>query len=167
MADKKVALVTGGAQGIGEAAVRRLSADGFAVAIADLNLEGAQALADELNANGGTALAIKLDVSDQAAVDAAVDEAADKLGDFNVIVNNAGLAPTTPVGTVTPEQFELVTKVNIAGTMWGVFRLQHVSSVSSVMVERLLTQHLRQVLWVIQTLCSTAPPSSLSAVLLR
>lgn len=120
MADKKVALVTGGAQGIGEAAVRRLSADGFAVAIADLNLEGAQALTDELNANGGTALAIKLDVSDQAAVDAAVDEAADKLGDFNVIVNNAGLAPTTPVGTVTPEQFELVTKVNIAGTMWGV-----------------------------------------------
>ena len=119
MADKKVALVTGGAQGIGEAAVRRLSADGFAVAIADLNLEGAQALADELNANGGTALAIKLDVSDQAAVDAAVDEATDKLGDFNVIVNNAGLAPTTPVGTVTPEQFELVTKVNIAGTMWG------------------------------------------------
>lgn len=120
MADKKVAMVTGGAQGIGEAAVRRLSADGFAVAIADLNLEGAQKLADELNANGGTAIAVKLDVSDQAAVDAAVDEATEKLGDFNVIVNNAGLAPTTPVGTVTPELFEKVTKVNIAGTMWGV-----------------------------------------------
>ncbi|MCF0239475.1 MAG: SDR family NAD(P)-dependent oxidoreductase, partial [Streptococcus gallolyticus] len=106
MTQKKVAFVTGGAQGIGEATVRRLSADGFAVAIADLNLDGAQKLTDELNANGGTAIALKLDVSDKDAFETAVDEAAEKLGDFNVIVNNAGLAPTTPVGTVTPEQFD-------------------------------------------------------------
>ena len=117
---KKVAMVTGGAQGIGEAIARRLSQDGFAVAVADLNLEGAQKLADELNADGGEAVAVKLDVSDSSAVDAAVDEVAERFGDFNVIVNNAGLAPTTPVGTVDQGLFDTVMHVNVAGTMWGV-----------------------------------------------
>lgn len=117
---KKVAMVTGGAQGIGEAIARRLSQDGFAVAVADLNFEGAQKLADELNADGGEAVAVKLDVSDSSAVDAAVDEVAERFGDFNVIVNNAGLAPTTPVGTVDQDLFDTVMHVNVAGTMWGV-----------------------------------------------
>ena len=61
---QKVAFVTGGAQGIGKAIVTRLSADGFAVAVADLNLEGAQAVADELNAKGGKAIAVKVNVAE-------------------------------------------------------------------------------------------------------
>lgn len=117
---QQVAFVTGAAQGIGEAIAKRLASDGFAVAVADLNEERAAQVVAEIEQAGGKALAIKLDVADRDAVHAAVDEAAKKLGDFNVIVNNAGLAPTTPVETVTPEMFDKVMHVNVAGTMWGI-----------------------------------------------
>lgn len=117
---QQVALVTGAAQGIGEAIAKRLASDGFAVAVADLNEERAAQVVAEIEQAGGKALAIKLDVADRDAVHAAVDEAAKKLGDFNVIVNNAGLAPTTPVETITPEMFDKVMHVNVAGTMWGI-----------------------------------------------
>lgn len=116
---QEVAFVTGAAQGIGEAVARRLSADGFAVAIADLNLEKAQEVADSLNQNGGRAIAVKVDVSDQKAVSEAVASAADQLGDLNVIVNNAGVAPTTPIETITPEMFDKVYHINVAGIIWG------------------------------------------------
>lgn len=117
---QQVAFVTGAAQGIGEAIAKRLASDGFAVAVADLNEERAAQVVAEIEQAGGKALAIKLDVADRDAVHAAVDEAAKKLGDFNVIVNNAGLAPTTPVETITPEMFDKVMHVNVAGTMWGI-----------------------------------------------
>lgn len=117
---QQVAFVTGAAQGIGEAIAKRLASDGFAVAVADLNEERAAQVVAEIEQAGGKALAIKLDVADHDAVHAAVDEAAKKLGDFNVIVNNAGLAPTTPVETITPEMFDKVMHVNVAGTIWGI-----------------------------------------------
>lgn len=117
---QQVAFVTGAAQGIGEAIAKRLASDGFAVAVADLNEERAAQVVAEIEQAGGKALAIKLDVADRDAVHAAVDEAAKKLGDFNVIVNNAGLAPTTPVETITPEMFDKVMHVNVAGTIWGI-----------------------------------------------
>lgn len=117
---QQVAFVTGAAQGIGEAIAKRLASDGFAVAVADLNEERAAQVVAEIEQADGKALAIKLDVADRDAVHAAVDEAAKRLGDFNVIVNNAGLAPTTPVETITPEMFDKVMHVNVAGTMWGI-----------------------------------------------
>lgn len=117
---QQVAFVTGAAQGIGEAIAKRLASDGFAVAVADLNEERAAQVVAEIEQAGGKALAIKLDVADRDAVHAAVDEAAKKLGDFNVIVNNAGLAPTTLVETITPEMFDKVMHVNVAGTIWGI-----------------------------------------------
>lgn len=116
----KVALVTGGAQGIGEAISRRLAHDGFAVAVADLNIERASEVAQDIEDEGGKALAIKLDVSDREAFSNAVDEAADKLGGFDVIVNNAGLGPTTPIDSITPELFDKVMHVNVAGAIWGI-----------------------------------------------
>ena len=117
---QKVAFVTGGAQGIGKAIVTRLSADGFAVAVADLNLEGAQAVADELNAKGGKAIAVKVNVAERDDFFRAVDEAVEELGGLDVLVNNAGLGPTTPVDTITPEQFDKVYHVNVAGDIWGI-----------------------------------------------
>ncbi|MCI1935509.1 MAG: (S)-acetoin forming diacetyl reductase [Bifidobacteriaceae bacterium] len=117
---KEVAFITGAAQGIGEAVARRLAKDGFAVAVADLNLEKAQEVATSIEADDGTAIAVQVDVSKKEEVEKAVNEAAEKLGDFNVIVNNAGLAPTTPIGSVTPEMFEKVYGVNVAGTIWGI-----------------------------------------------
>ncbi len=117
---KKVAMVTGGAQGIGEAIVRRLSADGFAVAVADLNEAKSKEVADDIEKNGGSAMAVKVDVSDRDGFFAAVQEVADKLGSFDVLVNNAGLGPTTPIDTITPELFDKVYHINVAGDIWGI-----------------------------------------------
>ena len=116
----KVALVTGGGQGIGEAICKRLSADGFAVSVADLNLNTAERVANDINQNGGKAIALQMDVADRDSVFAAVDSTAKKLGGFDVIVNNAATAPTTPIDTISPEQFDKVFQVNVAGTIWGI-----------------------------------------------
>jgi meso-butanediol dehydrogenase/(S,S)-butanediol dehydrogenase/diacetyl reductase len=116
----QVAFVTGGAQGIGEAISKRLAKDGFAVAVADLNTENATKVAKEIEADGGTAMAVTLNVADREAFSKAVDEVADKLGSFDVIVNNAGLGPTTPIDSITEELFDKVMHVNVAGTMWGI-----------------------------------------------
>lgn len=128
---QEVAFVTGAAQGIGEAIARRLASDGFAVAVADMNADKAQDVADAINKDGGRAIAVTLDVTDKVQVRSAVEKAAAQLGDFNVIVNNAGLGPTTPIESITPEMFDKVYHVNVAGTIWGIqaaveqFRARH------------------------------------------
>ncbi|WP_445343319.1 (S)-acetoin forming diacetyl reductase [Bifidobacterium sp. ESL0819] len=116
---QEVAFVTGAAQGIGEAIARRLAKDGFAVAVADMNTDKAQAVADSINQSDGRAMAVTLDVTDRVQVRSAVEKTVTKLGDFNVIVNNAGLGPTTPIESITPELFDKVYHVNVAGTIWG------------------------------------------------
>ncbi|WP_137602362.1 (S)-acetoin forming diacetyl reductase [Paucilactobacillus nenjiangensis] len=115
----KVAFVTGGAQGIGEAISKRLSNDGFAIAVADLNVENASKVATEITNNGGKAISVQLDVADRDAFFAAIKQAVDQLGRLDVLVNNAGLGPTTPLDTITPEQFDKVYHVNVAGDIWG------------------------------------------------
>lgn len=97
---KKVALVTGAGQGIGKAIALRLVKDGFAVAIADYNDATAKAVASEINQAGGRAMAVKVDVSDRDQVFAAVEQARKTLGGFDVIVNNAGVAPSTPIESI-------------------------------------------------------------------
>ena len=120
MEQKKVALVTGSAQGIGKAIALRLAKDGFAVAIADFNEALAKKTADEINGTGGKAIAIKVDVSDREQVFAAVEQARKKLGGFNVIINNAGVAPTTPIESITPEIVDKVFNINVKGVIWGI-----------------------------------------------
>lgn len=115
----KVAMVTGAAQGIGAAIVTRLARDGFAVAVADINLEKAEALAGELKAQGHVALAVHVDVSNQDSFTTAVETVADKLDGFDVLVNNAGIGPGTPIETVTQEQFDQVFHINVASIAWG------------------------------------------------
>lgn len=116
---KKVAFITGAAQGIGKAIAERLTKDGFAIAVADFNIEGAQKTADELNKTG-QAIAVQLDVSKRDEVFAAVEKTVAELGDLNVVVNNAGLGPTTPIETITEEQFEKVYAVNVGSIYWGI-----------------------------------------------
>lgn len=120
MADQKVAFVTGAGQGIGEAIAKRLSKDGFKVAVVDYNQETAQKVADDINNGGGEALALAVDVADRDAVFTAVRETTEKLGGFDVIVNNAGLGPQTPLESITPEIFHKVFDVNVGGTLWGI-----------------------------------------------
>lgn len=117
--NNKVAMVTGGAQGIGEAISIRLAKDGFSVAVADLNEEKAQEVVKKIEENNGKAIAIKVDVSNQDDFFAAVEKAREVLGGFDVLVNNAGLGPTTPIDTITPEMFDKVYHVNVASVIWG------------------------------------------------
>ncbi len=117
--DVKVAMVTGGGQGIGEAIAKRLAHDGFAVAVADLNTVSARKVADAIDRDGGRAIAVHVDVADRDGVFAAVEDSAARLGGFDVMVNNAGVGPTTPIDTITPEQFDTVYRINVAGVLWG------------------------------------------------
>lgn len=113
---KKVAIVTGAGQGIGQAIVERLDKDGFSIGCVDLNLENAQKTADSLN----DGFAVKADVSKRDQVFDAVNKVVDHFGDLNVLINNAGLGPTTPIDTITPEQFQQVYGVNVGGVLWGI-----------------------------------------------
>lgn len=116
----KVALVTGGGQGIGQAIAERLHADGFRVAVADLNLETATRVAEALGGKEGGAIAVQVNVADRDSVFAAVERARSELGGFDVIVNNAAIAPTSPIEEITQESIEKIFSVNFNGVVWGV-----------------------------------------------
>ncbi|QIL50334.1 (S)-acetoin forming diacetyl reductase [Weissella coleopterorum] len=112
----KVAIVTGAAQGIGLAIAQRLHQDGFKVALVDYKIDTAQAAATDLGEN---AIALQADVSKRDDMFNAVQSTVEKFGDLNVLVNNAGLGPTTPIDTITEEQFQQVYGVNVGGVLWG------------------------------------------------
>ncbi len=99
----RVAIVTGGASGIGRATARRLAADGAHVAIFDINVEGAQSVADELNKQHGArrSLALRCDVTDEAAVDAAFEQVVQAYGGVDIVVSNAGIAISAPIEETT------------------------------------------------------------------
>ncbi|MCF6515351.1 (S)-acetoin forming diacetyl reductase [Lactobacillus sp. S2-2] len=118
--NNKVALITGAGQGIGQSIAERLSKDGFAVALVGRTIEKVENVAKEINQNGGKAVAIKGDVKNRDDVFSAVDQAVKELGDLNVMVNNAGVAPTTPIDTVTPEILDKTMQINVGGTIWGI-----------------------------------------------
>jgi rhamnulose-1-phosphate aldolase/alcohol dehydrogenase len=92
----RIALVTGGASGIGKAIAQRLRAEGAVVAIADLQLDAAQAVADELGARDHT-LAVAADVSDDDAIRAAIDATIVRFGGVDLVVNNAGMSISKPL----------------------------------------------------------------------
>ncbi|MGJ0193829.1 (S)-acetoin forming diacetyl reductase [Pantoea sp. RRHST58] len=115
----KVAFVTGAGQGIGAAIALRLAKDGFAVAVADYNVDTAQQVAEAITRTGGKAVALQVDVAQRDRVFEVVEEARRALGGFDVIVNNAGVAPSTPVADITEEVVDKVYNVNVKGVIWG------------------------------------------------
>jgi meso-butanediol dehydrogenase/(S,S)-butanediol dehydrogenase/diacetyl reductase len=116
----KVALVTGAGQGIGRAIALRLANDGADIAIVDVNKEKMEAVADEVRALGRKATVFKADVTSRDEVYAAVDYAEKELGGFDIMVNNAGIAQIQPIADVTPEEFDKIIQVNVAGVLWGI-----------------------------------------------
>ena len=106
----KVALVTGAAQGIGEACARRFAREGAHVVLADVDATRGQALATEL---GG--LYVHCDVGDKAQVDALVAQAVAAYGDIDVLVNNAGIFKAADFLDITEADFDAVLRVNLKG----------------------------------------------------
>lgn len=116
---QKVVLVTGAGQGIGAAIAERLSHDGFAVAVVDMVSDNAREVAGRITDRGGRAVGLTADVSHREEMFDAVDRAVSELGDLNVLINNAGIAPAKPLLKVTPADMEKVFHVNVFGTLWG------------------------------------------------
>lgn len=114
-----VALVTGAAQGLGEAIARRLHAAGYKVALADLSLDKAEAVAQSLDARGATAMALKLDIRQKADFEAARDLLLARWGGTQVLVNNATVTLHTPLMKISPEEFNQVITTNLGGTFLG------------------------------------------------
>ncbi|MBA2344066.1 MAG: bifunctional aldolase/short-chain dehydrogenase [Rubrobacter sp.] len=98
----RVALVTGGAGGIGSATIRRLADEGACVVVADIDEEGAEEVADEF---GGSGLSVRMDVTVEAAVVSAYRKAALTFGGVDVVVSNAGLASSAPIEETSVEMW--------------------------------------------------------------
>ena len=111
----KVVVVTGGAQGIGKAAIVKFASEGAAVAIWDMNDAKGNELADELTNKGVKALFVKVDVTKTESVEAAAKQTIEVLGGIDVLVNNAGITKDSSFMKMTPEQWQLVIDVNLTG----------------------------------------------------
>ncbi|MXW58724.1 MAG: glucose 1-dehydrogenase [Acidimicrobiia bacterium] len=112
----RVAIVTGGGSGIGEAVSQRLAADGAAVAVFDLVGDSAVETASAIEASGGAAIAVVCDVADRAAIEAGVAETVKQLGRPTILINNAGITPFGRFLDISREAFDQVIAVNLRGT---------------------------------------------------
>lgn len=118
--DGKVALVTGGASGIGRATALTLAREGAAVMVTDLNRAGAEAVAAEIAAAGGKAQALQQDTTDEARWQAVVKATEAAFGKLDVLVNNAGIAIAGPIETFSLTDWQKQQAVNVDGVFLGV-----------------------------------------------
>jgi sorbitol-6-phosphate 2-dehydrogenase len=107
----QVAIVTGGAQGLGEALVQRLDQEGCKLVVADINLESAQKVAQGIK----DAIAVKVDVCDESQVEAMVNAAIEKYGKLDLLVSNAAILIAKPVTEFPAEQWKKMIEVNLVG----------------------------------------------------
>lgn len=113
---RKTAIVTGSARGIGAAVAKRLSADGFAVAILDLDESACKFVVDEIKSRGGDALPVAVDVSDEQSVEQAVAHVAEALGAPSVLINNAGITRDNLIFKMTTNDWDAVMNVHLRGS---------------------------------------------------
>ena len=116
----KVVVITGASSGLGEAAARHLSEQGAIVVLGARRVERISALADEIVAAGGKALAVQTDVTDPEQVEALVEAAIEAFGRIDVMINNAGLMPHSPLERLKLDDWERTIDVNLKGVLWGI-----------------------------------------------
>jgi 2-hydroxycyclohexanecarboxyl-CoA dehydrogenase len=111
----KVAIITGGAQGIGEAIARKLAAEGATVAILDIQHDRARLVADNISSEGGNAIAVSMDITDSPNVRNAVKEVEKRFGRVDILVNNAGWDKAAPFIELAEELWDKVIAINLRG----------------------------------------------------
>ena len=117
--ENKVALVTGGASGIGEAIAKRLASEGAKVVVADINDVAAKDVAAAIEAAGGVAAAFRQDVASKEDNEAAVQFAVDTFGALHLAVNNAGVGDHTPLADKDLADWDKVIAINLSGVAYG------------------------------------------------
>jgi NADP-dependent 3-hydroxy acid dehydrogenase YdfG len=137
----KVIVITGASSGLGEAAARRLSAQGASIVLGARRADRIQSIADDLIAAGGKALALTTDVTHCDQVKRLVDAAVQAYGRIDVMINNAGLMPQSPLERLRIDEWEQMIDVNIKGVLYGIAaalpymkqqKAGHIVNVSSV-----------------------------------
>jgi len=141
----KVALITGGASGLGAALCSVLGAAGMVAVVADLATERAEAVADEIRGAGGQAIVLSLDVTDEGSIMSAVGRVVQTYDRLDVLINSAGIDHTLPIEELTVAQFDRVCDVNLRGpfamtkAVWPVMTRQgrgHVVNITSTAAKR-------------------------------
>lgn len=118
--DGKVAIVTGGGSGLGEAIGKALAGEGVRVVLSDINLDGAERVAREIASAGGTASAVKQDTARAADSERVVAHTIDRYGALHYAVNNAGIGGAqAPAGEVDIADWDRVIDINLNGVMYG------------------------------------------------
>jgi NAD(P)-dependent dehydrogenase (short-subunit alcohol dehydrogenase family) len=118
--DGKVALVTGGGGGIGQACCEMLAKAGAAVVVTDINMAAAEATAKLINQSGGKALALLLDVAKEKSWETVVEKTLATYQQLNILVNNAGIALPGECKTTTLADWEKVISINLNGVFLGI-----------------------------------------------
>jgi NADP-dependent 3-hydroxy acid dehydrogenase YdfG len=116
----KVIVITGASSGLGEATARHLAAQGAIVVLGARRVDRIRALANELNKNSDKALAIATDVTSYEQVKALVDGGVKKFGRIDVMINNAGLMPQSPLERLKIDEWNQMIDVNIKGVLYGI-----------------------------------------------
>lgn len=143
----KIVVITGASSGLGAEAARHLAGLGGTVVLGARREDRIKTLADSILAKGGKALAIETDVTDRASVQKLVDTAVKTYGRIDVLLNNAGVMPLSPLEKLRVDEWDLMIDVNIKGVLYGIAaalphmkaqKSGHIINVSSVAGHRVL-----------------------------
>jgi len=113
----KVVVITGASSGIGRATALTLAAQGTKLVLGARGMERLKAVADEIEASGGEVLSLETDVRDRGAVQALVDKACQRFGRVDVVVNNAGIGPISPLDDLRLDDWDTMVDINLKGAL--------------------------------------------------